>query len=170
METTTQLHARPKTATAQGDLHRQKILHTIRANPGIHLRRMAHIVGLSWNTCLHHLGVLEAHHLVVVRKVQGKICAFDTSRGAVASKTATCLLRDPRNLTVARYVAQHPGAHQRALAAGTDLAPSVVTRRLQSLEDAGLVERVRDGRVCLVQPTPVLEHALGLEQDPLLAF
>lgn len=170
METTTQLHARPKNATAQGDLHRQKILHTIRANPGIHLRRMAHIVGLSWNTCLHHLGVLEARHLVVVRKVQGKICAFDTSRGAVTGKTGTCLLRDPRNMTVARFVAQHPGAHQRAVAAATDLAPSVVTRRLQSLEDAGLVERVRDGRVCFVQPTAELEKALIVDPDPLLVL
>lgn len=162
------LHARPRGATAQGDLHRQKILAAIRGNPGIHLRRLAHIVGLSWNTCLHHVGVLEARGLVVVRKVAGKVCAFDASRGAVGGKTAACLLRDPRNTSVARFVADHPGAHQRAICAGTSLAPSVVTRRLQHLEDAGLVERVREGRVALVQPTPRLGRALaGLDDDPL---
>ncbi len=158
--------------TRQGSYHRQNILNLIRGDPGIHLRRLAHVVGLSWNTTLHHINRLEAAGLVSTRKVQGKTCVFDRSRGAMDSKTGTALLRDPRNVTVARFVSEHPGAHQRALCAATDLAPSVVTRRLQALEEAGLVERVRLGRVALVQPTDALASALGAGDvsDPLMAF
>lgn len=147
--------------TRQGSHHRQKILTLIRGDPGIHLRRLAHVVGLSWNTTLHHVHRLEAAGLVSTKKVQGRVCAFDRSRGAITGKSGTALLRDDRNTTVARFVVDNPGVHQRAICAATDLAPSVVTRRLQALEEAGLVERVRMGRVALVQPTDALEGALG---------
>ncbi len=158
--------------TQQGSYHRQNILNLIRGDPGIHLRRLAHVVGLSWNTTLHHVTRLEAAGFISIRKVQGKICAFDRSRGALEGKTGTALLRDPRNQTVARFVAANPGAHQRAVCAATDLAPSVVTRRLQALEEAGFVERVREGRVALVQPTTALGEALERsdEADAFLAF
>ncbi len=158
--------------TQQGSYHRQNIINLIRGDPGIHLRRLAHVVGLSWNTTLHHVNRLEAAGLISIKKVQGKVCAFDRSRGALDGKTGTALLRDPRNVTVARFVVDHPGAHQRALCAATHLAPSVVTRRLQAMEEAGLVERVREGRVALVQPTDALSLALGNNDaaDAFLAF
>ncbi len=157
--------------TRQGSHHRQHILNLIRGDPGIHLRRLAHIVGLSWNTTLHHVNRLDAAGLISIKKVQGKVCAFDRSRGALESKTGTALLRDPRNASVARFVVDHPGAHQRAVCAATELAPSVVTRRLAALEDAGLVERVREGRVAWVQPTEALETALNSDEaDPFALF
>jgi predicted transcriptional regulator len=156
--------------TKQGSHHRQKIMQLVRADPGIHLRRLGHIVGLSWNTCLHHVQRLEAANLVTLQKVQGKVCVFDRTQGAISGKTGSALLRDPRNMTVARFVAEHPGAHQRAICTATDLAPSVVTRRLQALEDAGLVDRVREGRVTLVVPTEQLMAAIDASQEGIDAF
>ncbi len=166
--TTTQIRAQPNTTlggTQQGSHHRQKLLQLVRGDPGIHLRRAAHVMGISWNTCLHHVQRLEQAGLVTVKKVQGKVCVFDRTQGAVTGKTGTCLLRDDRNLTMARFLSENPGVHQRSICAATSLAPSVVTRRLQALEDAGLVERVREGRAIFVEPTAALDAALA-NDDP----
>ncbi len=154
--------------TKTGAHHRDLLIQVIRSNPGIHVRRLAAIVGISWNTCLHHVHRLEAAGLISSKKVQGKLTVFDKTRGAVVAKAGNALLRDERNLTVARFVAEHPGAHQRAICAGTDLAPSVVTRRLQALEDAGMVERVPEGRITAVHPTEALDEVLGCTEtvDP----
>lgn len=175
MDTTTTAIRLPQTVAAvagtkQGTFHRQKIVSVVKGDPGIHLRRLAAVVGISWNTCLHHVNRLEAKGVVSTQKVRGLVCVFDRTGGAVTGKTGHCLLRDERNMNVARFVAENPGCHQRAVCAGTDLAPSVVTRRLQSLEDAGLVERIREGRVTLVAPTEALESALQTDvagDDPL---
>lgn len=142
-----------------GDRTRGLLLALITANPGLHVLRAAHLLGLNWNTCLHHVRRLEGERRVTVRKLDGRLCLFDRREGAAAHKVAPLLLRDPRNADVARAVLDAPGANQKGLADRLGLAASVIHRRLLRLEQAGLVQRTAQDRSLAVFPTAALESA-----------
>lgn len=137
----------------------------IAANPGLHVLRASHLLGLNWNTCLHHVRRLEGERRITVRKLDGRLCLFDRREGAAANKVAPLLLRDPRNADLAHAVMESPGVNQKSLAESLGLAASVVHRRLLRLEEAGLVQRAPRERSLAVFPTAALESAwptLGL--------
>ncbi|MCA1810735.1 MAG: winged helix-turn-helix transcriptional regulator [Halobacteriales archaeon] len=142
-----------------GERSRGLLLALITANPGLHVLRAAHLLGLNWHTCLHHVRRLEGERRITVRKLDGRLCLFDRREGAAAHKVAPLLLRDPRNADVARAVMEAPGANQKGLAQRLGLAASVVHRRLLRLEEAGLVQRAPQERSISVFPTPALEAA-----------
>lgn len=142
---------------------RQRILSIVTANPGIHIRRLSLLVGLSWNTCQHHLRVLQQRGDVSRRKINGKVCWFDARNGAFQRKRATCLLRDPQNMRLAQAILQEPGSNQLHLAQSLELAASAVHRRVTRMEEAGLVVRMPESRSVHVFPSndmrPVAEQA-----------
>ncbi len=122
----------------------------VRADPGIHIRRIAFLTGLSWNTIQYHLRRMEAKGSVASRKVEGNVCYFDRSSGAFPGKVGQALLRDARNVQLARHLVQHDGLSQKELSEGLGLAASVIHRRVSKFEEAGLVDRVPEGRSILV--------------------
>jgi predicted transcriptional regulator len=129
----------------------------VRSSPGIHIRKLAQLMGLSWNTCLHHLRNMEAQGHVVSRKVQGRVCYFDRSQGAVQGKEAVCLLRDPDNRRLAQHIMTTPGQKQVEIARALSLATSTVHRRVARMEDAGLVERLAGARSMHVFPSQSMQ-------------
>jgi len=143
----------------------ERLLSLIRANPGIHVRRLAQLVGLSWNTCLHHLRTMEAQDRVVSRKVQGRVCYFDRTRGAVDGKEALCLLRDPDNRRLVQRILEEPGRKQVEIAKALSMPTSTVHRRVARMEAAGLIRRMHESRSMLVFPSERL-GALGGAQVP----
>lgn len=145
---------------------RARIQALVRADPGIHIRRIAFLSGLSWNTVQYHLRRMEAAGTVVSRKVQGNVCYFDRSAGAFHGKQGQALLREPRNVLLARHLVDNGGRSQRELAQELGLAASVIHRRIQKFEEAGLVERIPEGRSVLVFPREDL--SVGLTRAGLL--
>ncbi len=128
-------------------------LHSIiKANPGIHVRRIALLAGISWNTALHHLRTMESSGVISRSKVEGKVCYFDRSTGAYEGKRATAVLRDQQNLRIAKYILDNPGKNQLQLANELDLATSVIHRRVVRMEEAGLVERLPESRSVRIFP------------------
>lgn len=97
-------------------------------------------------TARWHLAVLEEAGLVRTRRAGRALVASvpGTAEGKHAKPLAA--LRRPHGLTVVHAVSASPGLTlgQAARAAGT--TPQSAARALADLEDAGLVERVRDGR------------------------
>lgn len=140
---------------------RARIQALVRADPGIHIRRIAALSGLSWNTVQYHLRRMEADGTVASRKVQGNVCYFDRSSGAFHGKQGQALLREPRNVLLARHLIQNGGSSQRELAESLGLAASVIHRRIHRFEEAGLVERIPEGRSVLVFPREDLSLGLG---------
>lgn len=134
-----------------------RFLAMIEANPGIHIRQLSLLTGLSWNTCQHHLRTMQRNGLVTDRKIEGKVCWYDCTHGAVRGKSAAFLLRDPQNLALAQKIVATPGHNQRQFAKDMGLAPSIIHRRVIKLEEAGLVERVAGGRSMAVYPSQRLE-------------
>lgn len=142
-----------------GDRHRAHLLSLVAANPGLHIMRAACLLGLNWNTCLHHARRLEREGVVVLRKVSGKLCLFDRREGSVQARLAPLLLREVRNADLARLVVERSGLNQKAMADELGVAASVVHRRLVRLEDAGLVQRVPQANGRAVYATAALERA-----------
>ncbi|HEX2065183.1 MAG TPA: winged helix-turn-helix transcriptional regulator [Candidatus Thermoplasmatota archaeon] len=142
-----------------GERQRAFLLGLVAANPGLHVLRAANLLGLNWNTCLHHARRLEGERRIVLRKVAGRLCLFDRRDGAVAPRLAPLLLREGRNAEMARLILERPGLNQKGLAAALGVAASVVHRRLLRLEQAGLVDRLPQARGFAVFATPALEAA-----------
>lgn len=138
-----------------------RFLALIQSNPGIHIRQISMLTGLSWNTCQHHLRTMHREGMVTDRKIEGKVCWFDCTSGAVRGKSAAFLLRDPQNMALARKIVSTPGANQRQVAAELGLAPSIVHRRVVKMEEAGLIERVPGGRSMAVFPSQQLADLTG---------
>ncbi len=132
---------------------RQRILAVVRADPGVHVRRVSLLTGMSWNACQHHLRSLEAEGTLVHRKVGARVCWYDASGGAFPHKAAAALLHEPRNLRVARAVAERPGQSQSRIAERLGYAASSVHRRVRRLEDAGLLRRSVATGAMRVYPT-----------------
>ena len=143
----------------KGDRQRQLLLALVASNPGVHVLRAAALLGLNWNTCLHHVRRLEGAGLVTVRKVSGRVCLFDRKSGSASSRIGNLLLRDERNMGLARLLIEAPGVNQKSLAGKLGVAASVAHYRLVRLEEAGLIQRVNRGREVCVFPTEAMESA-----------
>lgn len=67
---------------------------------------------------------------------------------------------DPTRLRLLIAIHAAPGSPVKDLASATGLAPNTVTQALVSLKDAGLVQRVRDGRLARWTVSDVAAHEL----------
>lgn len=141
------------TAPTHAEHVRQRLLWIVRADPGIHVRRMSLLTGMSWNACQHHLRTLEAAGALVSRKVGSRVCWYDRQQGAFRNKAAAALLRDRHNLRVVRAVSAEPGQSQSDLAHRLGCAPSSVHRRVRRMEQAGLLRRTEATGARHVFPT-----------------
>lgn len=148
----------------RGERQRQLLVALVSSNPGIHILRAASLLGLNWNTCLHHVRRLEGTGRLTVRKVNGRVCLFDRSAGAASHRVGDLMLRDGRNEGLARLLIESPGVNQKSLAGQLGIAASVVHYRLVRLEEAGLVQRVDHGRQVRVFATEALEAAYATHQ------
>ena len=150
---------------AWGERQRSLLRALVDADPGIHVLRAAHVLGMNWNTCYHHVRRMAGEGSIVVAKVRGKLCLFSRKEGMVARRVVNVLLRDPRTARIAHVLVATPGMNQQDVAAAVGIAPSAAYRHLCRLQSAGLVERVRRGREVTNQPTPMLRDAwLALER------
>lgn len=154
--------------THQGSLMRSRLFAAIQQDPSIHVRLLACIAGISWTTCDHHVRRLENDGLVSRRLVQGKWCTYARDQVPANQFKVTGLLRDERNQRIVATVANQPGLDQLALSQSMGLARSTLCRRLQILEEAGVVERRRVARERRV--FPVLHATMNTKSPNLLEF
>ena len=114
------------------------------------------ILGMSWNTILHHLRHMEASGRLTSCKVQGRVCWFDRRQGAYKVKAGTALLRNVDNKRLAIQIMMSPGRNQLQLATELNLATSVVHRRVVQMEEAGLIHRTPISRSVVIHPSDEL--------------
>lgn len=139
--------------TSQGDVTRTRLMQVVRADPGMHVRRLAQIAGLAWTTCEHHLRCMEEQGLVSRRLVQGRWRVYASDEVPASSFERTGLMRDPRNQCIVDVVTASPGQPQEVVSALAGLPQSTLSRRMACLEEAGLIKRRRDGRSHRVFPS-----------------
>ena len=144
---------------AWGDRQRALLMALVAADPGIHVLRAAHLLGLNWNTCYHHARRLAGDGTLMMAKVRGKLCLFDRKDGSVARHLARILLRDARTVGLATLLVHTPGLSQQELGLRLGITGSAVCRHMRILQASGLVERVRHGRQVHNEPTVLLHEA-----------
>lgn len=142
-----------------GDRQRSLLLALVDADPGIHIQRAAHVLGMNWNTCYHHVRRMAGEGTLLMAKVRGKLCLFDPKDGSVARHAVHVLLRDQRTANIVRILVANPGINQQDVATQVGIAPSAAYRHLSLLQGLGLIERVRNARQVANHPTRLLREA-----------
>lgn len=150
----------------RGERQRLLLLALVQANPGIHILRAAHLLGLNWNTCHYHAQRLAGEEKIAMRKVGSHICLFDWRDGAAVHRIAPLLLRGGRTASLIQLIFEQPGASQQSLAFSLGMAPSSIHRYLLRLERAGLVQRVHSGREVSTFATDALMAAWSGGSSP----
>jgi DNA-binding transcriptional ArsR family regulator len=137
---------------------RAALYEAIEESPGAYLSAVCESAEVPVSTARHHLDVLEAEGLVTAAKVRGKRRFYPDHAAAGAELVAA--LEDEGTAPVLHALARLGDSHGGRLADELDRDPSTVSHHLSRLEDAGLVEREREGRAIVNRLAPEAREAL----------
>lgn len=135
------------------DPNRAGLYLIIKGSPGTSIKEASERLGIGWGTCLHHLTKLEKRGFVVGRRF-GKHKRYFVNGGTYSDhqQLAVAALKTPGTARVLRSLAAAPGLSQKELSAKLGVAPSTVLWHMRRLSEAGLVDRVRDGKEVRYRP------------------
>lgn len=145
---------------------RRRVYGPVAASPGIHIAAIVDATGVPRSTVRYHLRVLEDAALVVGAHVGGRhrFAAEDVDLQVAAA------LRDEPTRSVADAISRYEPVSVTGLAAELDRAKSTVSHHVDRLEDAGLVDRQRDGGRVLLRLRPEgrdLVEDIAVDTDPV---
>ncbi|NEU58950.1 helix-turn-helix domain-containing protein [Halorussus sp. MSC15.2] len=141
---------------------REALYETIERSPGAYLSAVCESADVPVSTARHHLDVLEDEGLVTTVKVRGKR-RFYPGRAEDAELVAA--LEDEGTAPVLRALGRLGDSHGGRLADELDRDPSTVSHHLSRLEDAGLVEREREGRAVVNRLSPEVRGVLRGDEE-----
>lgn len=119
--------------------------------PGTYLSEASDNAGVPISTARHHFRILEAEHLVTGSTIRGKRRYFPIGTDDTALAAA---LADEAPAAALRTLFQLGPSSVTALADELDRDVSTLTHHLKRLEEAGLVEREREGRAVVNRLSP----------------
>lgn len=144
--------------TVMGHPKREQIYALIVDEPGVPLQRLCDKTGLSRTAVTHHLRLLEHHHIVVSRRVGRSRHYYENGgRYGREQKEAYAVLQNDRSRQVAEFIRENPGAIQKRLCAALGLQASIAHWHVRRLQEASLVECVREGRTVSYFPTSAMQ-------------
>lgn len=118
--------------------NRRRIFEALDKSPGATAADVARTVGVARVVAQHHLGMLEAHHLVVARRYGG-FRRFFVAGALPEEFAASEVLSDERRRQIAELIVTRQGSTQVELAGLTGLSRRLVSYHLGRLEESGLV-------------------------------
>jgi DNA-binding transcriptional ArsR family regulator len=130
---------------------RAALYEAIDRSPGAYLSAVAEQADVALSTARHHLDVLEDEGLVTTAKVRGKRRYYPDHAPDVE---LTAALEDEGTREVLRALARLGASHGGWLADELERDASTISHHLSRLEDAGLVEREREGRAVVNRLAP----------------
>jgi len=143
--------------TVLGHPRREALYALILQEPGISLQALGDATGLSRTAVIHHLRLIEQQHLIVSRRVGRSRHYFENGgRYGHDQKEAYAILQNGRSKAVAEFIKGHPGAMQKALCEALGIQPSIAHWHVRRLEEAKIVETIRQGRTVAYYPGPGL--------------
>lgn len=137
---------------------RSRLHDVVVENPGINLVGLRQAAGCGRSQAEHHMAVLEKHRLVVSKRVGRARHFFKNGAGITTTKTAYAVLQNDRTEAIASFIASHPGALQRDIREAFQTGSSTVSWHVRRLQEAGLVQRVVEGRTTRHFPVGRLEQ------------
>ena len=138
---------------------RRALYDAVEASPGIGLTDLAENVDVPHSTARHHVRVLVDEGILVTVKQLGKRRYFPEHEEHL---TLTAALSEPPKAAVLHTLATQGEVHGGVLADELDRDPSTITHHLQTLEDAGLVERRKRGRAVVNRLAPFVQRILDV--------
>lgn len=125
---------------------RQKLLESIQANPGIHLRELASRHDTAVTNTQWHLRKLELAGLIKTQKLEGRRLYYPAQGGAAVRVRAieNAVMANPNAGRVTEFLAANAGANQATLAANLGMNPGTVRWHLRKLESAGVVRSIQE--------------------------
>jgi DNA-binding transcriptional ArsR family regulator len=141
------LFTRFEKETVLGHPRREALYALILQQPGVSLQALGEATGLSRTAVLHHLRLLEMQHLVVSKRM-GRSRHYYENGGRYGrdAKEAYAILQNARSKEVAEFIRTHPGAMQKQLCEALSIQPSIAHWHVRRLQQAQLVDAVRQGR------------------------
>lgn len=138
---------------------RERMLRAITETPGLSLSEVQARFALGWGTAVYHLDRLEsAGHLASERSGFAKRY-YPRAALSPGERAVRAVLARPQLAKLAERVLAEPGLSQQELAHRLGITAGAATKQLAALEGAGLVQRVREGKVARVAPTAALAGA-----------
>lgn len=132
-------------AERNGPETRREILNLLRSEPGLTKSQVCRRLNLAWGTVSHHTRVLEREGLLVRRRVFG-FNRYYTGETRGPELQLMPLLRESLVPYLLQRVEANPGIGIQALSRELGLGRKVVRRQLESMVEAGLLERSEDYR------------------------
>ncbi len=154
--------------TVLGHPKREALYALILQDPGVSLQSLCDSTGLSRTAVTHHLRLMELQHLIVSKRM-GRSRHYYENGGRFGrdQKDAYAVLQNDRSKEVAQFVKQNPGAIQKAICAAVGVQASVAHWHLRRLQEAQIVEAVRNGRTVSYFPGTGLK---GMDASPAAAM
>ncbi len=146
--------------TVLGHPKREALYAQIMSKPGVTLQDLCEETGLSRTAVSHHLRLLEQQHLIVSKRM-GRSRHFFENGGRYGrdQKDAYAVLHNDRSKEVHEFISKNPGAIQKDLCEAMDIQASVAHWHVKRLEEARLIEAVRQGRTVSYFPTQAAGYA-----------
>ena len=142
---------------------RNRLYEAISREPGVNLTRLAGVTDISRSSSRHHLRILEYENVVVSAKVYGRRRFYPA--GTVDVELAAVMAEESTRRVV-EALADHGPANVSTLADILDRDPSTVTHHLKRLEEAGAIERERDGKAITNRLTDRVDVLLAARRSP----
>lgn len=154
--------------TVLGHPKREALYALILQDPGVSLQSLCDSTGLSRTAVTHHLRLMELQHLIVSKRM-GRSRHYYENGGRFGrdQKDAYAVLQNDRSKEVAQFVRQNPGAIQKAICAAVGVQASVAHWHLRRLQEAQIVEAVRNGRTVSYFPGSGLKGMAAPPAAPL---
>ncbi|WP_267642126.1 winged helix-turn-helix transcriptional regulator [Haloarchaeobius amylolyticus] len=137
---------------------RARIHRVVTDAPGVYLSAISDASDVPLSTVRHHVRILEEEGLVTSVKLEGKRRYFPAD---TEDRELHAALASPPRAAIIERLAAEGGALVGELAEALDRDPSTLSHHLGRLEDAGLVERERDGRSVVNRLTPTAREGLA---------
>lgn len=137
---------------------RRTVFRMITETPGVSVSEVADRADVSRSTVRYHGRVLEAAGLVFGERIRGKRRYFPA--GDEMPELSAAMADEAVAATLFAVASRGP-ASVTDLADALGRAASTVSHHLSRLDDAGLVERERDGGTVLTSLTPEVRTALA---------
>ncbi len=141
---------------------RQKIYDIIEENPGLHLSKIADMLGMSIQLAEYHLTYMGKKNLIIsVSKESGYYKRFfiKNSDVGVKEKQIVTLLRTPSLLKIVLLLWKKPHVRHKELLKYIDIAPSTLTHHLNHLSEKGIISATSYGRekgYCLLNEREII--------------
>lgn len=128
---------------------RKEIFEYVRANPGVHFSQLKRDLDMETGLLQYHLRELERYGVLESEEHQGKRRVFVTRELDPEERQILATLRYETTRRILLFLLESGPSRNSSIAEEIGVTPATISWHLSNLIDAGVVERVKDGRTSL---------------------